>query len=74
MAGALSSIGICELYPYDGSIDRDRFLHFLERLLPKLKPHNVVIMDNLKVHHTREVKDRFEKAGIRLLFLPPYSP
>ncbi len=31
-------------------------------------------MDNLRVHHTKEVKDKFEKAKIKILYLPPYSP
>jgi len=74
MVGAIILKGICELYPYDGSIDGERFLSFLERLIPKLNPHQVVVMDNLRVHHMKVVKERFARAKIRLLYLPPYSP
>lgn len=74
MVGAITLAGICELYPYDGSVDRERFCLFLDRLIPKLNRENVVIMDNLRVHHTKEVKERFENAKIRVLYLPPYSP
>ncbi len=74
MVGAITLQGMCELYPYDGSIDGERFLSFLDRLIPKLAPHQVVVMDNLRVHHMKEVKERFAQANIRLLYLPPYSP
>ncbi len=74
MVGAITPLGICELYPYDGSVDRERFCLFLDRLIPKLNRENVVIMDNLRVHHTREVKEKLEHAQIKVLYLPPYSP
>ena len=74
LVGAISAQGMRELYPYDGAIDGERFLAFLERLLPKLKPGNVIVMDNLRVHHIAEVKGRLKAAGIGLLYLPPYSP
>lgn len=63
-----------ELYPYDGSIDGERFLDFLDRLLPKLQPGNVVVMDNLRVHHMAAVKEKLKISEIGLLYLPPYSP
>jgi transposase len=63
-----------ELYPYHGSIDGERFLSFSERLIPKLNHRQVVVMDNLRVHHMKAVKERFAQANIRLLYLPPYSP
>jgi transposase len=31
-------------------------------------------MDNLRPHHATEVRDLLEQAGIRLLYLPRYSP
>jgi len=40
-------------------------------LVPDLSPGDIVIMDNLSSHKTREP---IEAAGARLLFLPPYSP
>lgn len=74
LAGAIQLSGMCELYPYDGSIDGERFQDFLNRLIPKLNPNNVVIMDNLRVHHMPEVKSKLSEVGIRVLYLPPYSP
>lgn len=37
-------------------------------------PHSIIIMDNCSVHHIVEVRDLLHKAGILVLFLPPYSP
>ena len=31
-------------------------------------------MDNCAIHHTQEVKDTLQQAGIFVIFLPPYSP
>ena len=31
-------------------------------------------MDNAAIHHIDIVKDMLEAAGVRLIFLPPYSP
>jgi len=75
LIGAVQLSGMCALYPYDGSIDGDKFLSFLdEHLIPVLPRGKVLIMDNLRVHHIAPVKERLEKAGIGLLYLPPYSP
>ncbi len=39
-----------------------------------INARSIAIMDNLSVHHVREVLDLFNQAGILVLFLPPYSP
>lgn len=58
-----------------GSMTGDAFLYYVsEILLPELEPEQVVIMDNLSCHRTDAVQKAFEKAGIELLYLPPYSP
>ena len=51
------------------------FLAYLEQVLcPRLRPGQVVIMDNLSVHQVAGVRERIEAVGARLLYLPPYSP
>jgi transposase len=75
IVGSMRLSGLVALYPYDGSIDGYRFLDYLEnQLLKSLKPGDVLIMDNLRVHHIKPVREMLKKAEIRLLFLPPYSP
>jgi transposase len=48
---------------------------FLEHaLVPVLRPGRVVVLDNLAPHKAARVRALIERAGCRLLFLPPYSP
>lgn len=59
----------------EGSLTGDLFLAFVRSwLLPLLKPGQVVVMDNLSVHKVAGVRSSLEAAGVRLLYLPPYSP
>ena len=60
---------------YLGGTTGERFTaYFREKLIPALKSGDVVVMDNLHSHHVRDVKTLFDEAGIRFLYLPPYSP
>jgi transposase len=55
--------------------DNDVFLAFCkEDLLPRLKPGQTVVLDNLGAHRSAEVIELFQQRGIGLKFLPPYSP
>ena len=38
-----------------------------------LEPGDIVIMDDLGSHKSRQVRDAIEAGGATLLFLPPYS-
>lgn len=53
------------------------FLAFLDHvLLPELarRPGATVVMDNLAPHKAEAVRERIEGAGLKLRFLPRYSP
>ena len=53
----------------------DRFVTWLTRhLLPKLRCGDVLVMDNLRAHHDRRVALVCRRHGVRVLYLPPYSP
>lgn len=43
-------------------------------LTPNLQLGQVVIMDNLKAHKVKGVKETIESVGARLMYLPSYSP
>lgn len=59
----------------DGPMNGAAFLAYAEQVLaPTLAPGDIVIMDNLPAHKITGVREAIEKAGARLLFLPPYSP
>lgn len=63
---------------YTGTTDAERFLTFCEHLVSKCDryplPNSVVVMDNASIHHSEEVEALFARAGVRLVYLPPYSP
>jgi len=58
-----------------GSMKTDDFFTFIqEDLLPLLKPHHVLILDNLCIHKHPKILHLLESAEVTVLFLPPYSP
>lgn len=74
MLGALSLTGLVAM-TIDGCTDGEVFLAFLrEVLVPQLRPGHILLMDNLKAHKVAGVATACAAAGVRLLYLPPYSP
>lgn len=75
MIGAMSIDGIEALMLVEGGTTAAVFLRFLdEHLVPRLRPGDVVVLDNLGAHHATGVRERIEACGARLLYQPPYSP
>jgi len=73
--GAMSVRGMVAAMTIEEATDGDIFLAFLDRVLcPALRPGDVVVMDNLASHKTPRVRERIQRAGAQLLYLPPYSP
>lgn len=59
----------------DGAVNADVFEAFVEQVLvPELRTGDVVILDNLSSHKRSKVRELIQRAGARLVFLPPYSP
>jgi len=53
----------------------DLFLYWVEEVLVgALKKGQTVIMDNCSIHKSPKVREKIEKAGCFLMYLPPYSP
>ena len=72
--GAISTRGMIATMTVEAATDREIFLAYLEEVLcPKLRPGDVVVMDNLSSHKVNGVRERIEAAGAQLLYLPPYS-
>ena len=60
---------------YDGYTNSEVFLSWVElALCQELKPNQVVVMDNASFHKSAQVKELIERAGCKLIYLPPYSP
>jgi len=75
LVGALALDGLRAGMLIRGAIDGPRFLAFLrEALVPALRPGDILVMDNLRVHKVAGVKELVESVGAAVLYLPPYSP
>lgn len=59
---------------YKGGTNEERFLQYLQILLPTLHPDDILIMDNMSSHRTKKVQELLKEAGVKYLYLPPYSP
>jgi len=74
----VSAIGLEGVVAYQavyGSLDSLGFESFLAtRLLPKLRRGDCLVLDNCSIHKTDDIRKLCRKAGVELLFLPPYSP
>lgn len=71
----LTTTGLGESLVVDGPVDGRVFDAFVTRvLLPSLRPGQIVVLDNLNVHKSVQVRQRIEAAGCHLVFLPSYSP
>ncbi|MCI7812366.1 MAG: transposase [Lachnospiraceae bacterium] len=43
-------------------------------LLPALSRNDIIVMDNMRSHHVKTVKEILDASGIKYFYLPPYSP
>ena len=78
---AISCDGLLECELITGTVNGDAFLKFVQgSLIPQMLPfdgtnqRSIAILDNCSVHHIVVVAEEFRKAGILVVFLPPYSP
>ena len=75
VVGALSVHGLEALMTLDGALNQDSFAAYLDQVLgPTLRPGDVAVLDNLRVHKVAGMRERIEACGAQVLFLPPYSP
>jgi len=77
--GAMSVNGVVGHYTTLGSASGDEFYQFaLLALIPRMNPfpgdRSILILDNGGTHSNNATLALFRVAGIRVMFLPPYSP
>lgn len=60
---------------YKGWTTAGRFAEYLGNILiPTLSKDDIIVMDNVRSHHAKAVKEVLDASGIKYLYLPPYSP
>lgn len=76
MVSTVTNQGKIRFMTYSGSMDSKRFIDFLKRLIKGAQKKIFLILDNLRVHHSKPVKEWVEKhtGEIELFYLPSYSP
>jgi transposase len=75
LIAALRADGLVAPAVFDGAINGDLFLAYVEQVLvPTLTPDDTVVMDNLSSHKKPAVRRAIEEAGASVRFLPAYSP
>lgn len=76
MVSAVTNQGKVQFMLYSDSMNADRFIEFMQQLIKSSAQKVYFIVDNLKVHHSKIVKEWVEekKDNIALFFIPSYSP
>ena len=75
MMGAIGLDGFRGFGTFDFATSGASFLAFMQKeVCPRLKPGDVVVMDNLAAHKVGGVREAVEAAGASVRYLPPYSP
>jgi len=76
MISAITNTGKTMFSLYDESINVDRFIEFLQKVIDSSDKKVYMIVDNLRVHHAKLVTEWIEehKDKIAIFYLPPYSP
>jgi transposase len=59
----------------EGAMNTETFEWYIrEELAPRLRPGQVVVLDNLSVHKAARIREALADRQCEVLFLPPYSP
>ncbi len=67
--------GLLATMTVEGATNKEVFGTYLDHFLcPVLRAGQTVVMDNLAVHKSEEVRAKIEACGCRLWFMPAYSP
>jgi len=76
LISAINNQGKMQWLPLREALNAESFIGFLEKLIKYRKRKLILIVDNLRVHHSKAVKEWVHKHQhrIELIFLPAYSP
>src|SRR4051794_36638509 len=75
VVAGLTASGVIAPFVLDGPMTGEAFRIYVEEVLaPELKAGNAVVMDNLRVHKVKGVREAIRAVGASVLYLPSYSP
>ena len=76
MISTVTNRGTCRWMMIDGAFNADRLIEFMDLLVTDAGRKVFLVLDNLRVHHSKPVKKWVKEHAeeIELFFLPSYSP
>ena len=78
MISTVTNQGKVQFMIYTDKMNAEKFIEFCEQLIKTSVSKIFLILDNLRVHHSKQVKQWSEQENIKdkieLFFLPSYSP
>jgi transposase len=76
MISAISNQGKVHFMFYKETMTAQKLIEFMERVIRQNERKIFLILDNLRVHHSKALNDflREQAAFIKLFYLPSYSP
>lgn len=76
MVSAITNQGKVQFMIYSDNMNADKFIDFMQQLIKSSTRKVYFIVDNLRVHHSKIVKEWAEenKDKIALFYIPSYSP
>jgi transposase len=76
MISTVTNQGLVEFMTYSGTMNSERLIEFMKQLVKNRSRKLFLILDNLRVHHSKIVKTWVEENNdkIQLFYLPSYSP
>jgi transposase len=75
LVAALTPDGLHDPWLIEGAMTTETVAWYIRaELAPRLRPGQVVVLDNLRVHKAASIRQALAARGGELLFLPPSSP
>ncbi len=76
MLSAISNQGKLRFILYKDNMNADKLIDFMRRLVRDTSKKVFLVLDNLRVHHSKKVSAwlRKHKDEIEVFYLPPYAP
>lgn len=76
MISSVNNQGKCYWMIIDGAFDAARLIEFMQSIVKDVSRKVFLVMDNLKVHHSKPVQKwlKEHQAEIEVFYLPSYSP
>ena len=74
LIATMSAENVFAPWCFEGSLDRDKMLQWIQQLRPQLHENRVLILENARPHHALKVREYLVDHLVWILFLPSYSP